>query len=113
MRSNAQSRKETHVWQHTVPESYLKRFTNADGLLYVYDKSTGKMRRDKPSNVAAAKQFYTYPCDVFRDEVPDEDERKAVEHFFAQEIEPSSRQLSRMRYVSRTRPSFRKNSRSR
>jgi len=79
--------KETHVWQHTVPESYLKRFSDNAGLLNVYDKVTGKIRQDKPANVAAGKHFYTFPRNGFVGEVSDE-ERKAVEHIFAQEIEP-------------------------
>ena len=83
-----QKEKETHIWQHCVPESYLKRFVDKNGLLYVFDKTTEKTRQDKPSNVAAAKHFYTYPEDAFPEDIRDSVDRKAIEFAFSDHIEP-------------------------
>jgi uncharacterized protein DUF4238 len=42
---------------HYLPQMYLRRFTR-NARLTVYDRVTGKLRRDKPRNVAAMTDFY-------------------------------------------------------
>ena len=45
------------VLAHYLPKMYLNRFAT-DGRLAVFDRRTGKLRRDKPRNVATIKDFY-------------------------------------------------------
>jgi len=44
--------------QHYVPQFVLRRFSNADGKLWVYDKWTRKRFLSSPRNVAAENAFY-------------------------------------------------------
>ena len=46
---------------HFVPRFYLKRFVDADGLLWVYDKETDRVFSSTPRNLAAERGFYTLP----------------------------------------------------
>jgi hypothetical protein len=47
---------------HYVPVSYLKRFTDEKGLLYVFDKSRNEIRRNqKPDNVMVVNKYYHQP----------------------------------------------------
>jgi hypothetical protein len=43
---------------HHLPESYQAGFCN-EGRVWVFDRTTGKFRRDKPGNVAARTHDYT------------------------------------------------------
>ncbi len=52
--------------QHFVPQLYLRRFADADGNLWVYDKRE-RRRLDEPLNVKVAAQssnFYDFPTKV-------------------------------------------------
>lgn len=46
---------------HFVPQFYLKRFTDSDGLLWVYDKDSDHVFSANPRNLAAEHGFYTLP----------------------------------------------------
>jgi len=48
---------------HHLPQSYQAGFCGADGRLFVFDRATGKFRKDTPKNVAAVTHDYT----LFRD----------------------------------------------
>ncbi len=43
---------------HFVPQFYLRRFTDADGLLWVWNRDSDKAFRTNPTNVAAQNYFY-------------------------------------------------------
>jgi hypothetical protein len=43
---------------HYVPVSYLRRFTDSAGWLYVRDSSRRKIRKEKPQNVMAINHYY-------------------------------------------------------
>ncbi len=79
--------KETHIRQHYVPQSYLRRFADGHERIFVFDKRTGIEREDKISNVGAAKQFYTYPAEGFK-ESKTKTELKALEFAFSEAVEP-------------------------
>jgi hypothetical protein len=64
---------------HYLPQMYLRRFTR-NGRLTVYDRVTGKLRRDKPRNVAAMTDFY-----ILTDRVGKRDD--SVESKFLAQIE--------------------------
>lgn len=51
---------------HFVPQFYLRRFVDSDGLLWVYDKDTDRVFSATPRNLAAERGFYTLP-DFFPD----------------------------------------------
>ena len=51
---------------HFVPQFYLRRFTDPDGLLWVYDKDCDRVFSATPRNLAAERGFYTLP-DFFPD----------------------------------------------
>ena len=44
--------------QHYVPESYLKRFTDANGFLFIRDKNREHIRRQKPNKVMKIDSYY-------------------------------------------------------
>ena len=46
---------------HFVPQFYLNRFVDPDGLLWVYDKDTDRIFSANPKNLAAERGFYTLP----------------------------------------------------
>lgn len=46
---------------HFVPQFYLKRFTDSDGLIWVYDKDGDRVFSATPRNLAAEHGFYTLP----------------------------------------------------
>ena len=46
---------------HYVPQFYLNRFVDPDGLLWVYDKDTDRIFSSNPRNLAAERGFYTLP----------------------------------------------------
>lgn len=51
--------KETHIYQHYIPECYLKNFTLDNKGLFVYRKNNhGKVFPQSISNVAGEKRFY-------------------------------------------------------
>ncbi len=43
---------------HVVPESYLKRFTDLSGFLYVYDRTSGRWGRQRPVEVMHLRYYY-------------------------------------------------------
>lgn len=43
---------------HFVPKWHLERFVNNDGFLYVYDKTTGLWRRQKPQQIMTINRYY-------------------------------------------------------
>lgn len=47
------------IRQHTVPESYLKRFAGEDGMLHLFDRRTKQFRREKPKQISVIKDYYT------------------------------------------------------
>jgi hypothetical protein len=51
---------------HFVPQFYLRRFTDSDGLLWVYDKDSDRVFSATPRNLATERGFYTLP-DFFPD----------------------------------------------
>lgn len=51
---------------HFVPQFYLRRFTDSDGLLWVYDKDDDRVFSATPRSLAAERGFYTLP-DFFPD----------------------------------------------
>lgn len=52
-------KKETHIYQHYIPECYLKNFTKDNKSFYVYRKgNNGKIFLQSISNVAGKKRFY-------------------------------------------------------
>ncbi len=51
---------------HFVPQFYLRRFTDSDGLLWVYDKDDDRVFSATPRNLAAERGFYNLP-DFFPD----------------------------------------------
>lgn len=62
---------------HHLPQSYQAGFCGADSRLFVFDRATGKFRKDTPKSVAAITHDYT----IFRDgEVRD----TRVEKFLAE-----------------------------
>jgi hypothetical protein len=52
--------------QHFVPQFYLKRFADSQGLIWVYDKDRDKVFSTSPRNLAAERGFYSLP-DIFPD----------------------------------------------
>jgi len=51
--------KETHIYQHYIPECYLKNFTLDNKSLFVYRKgNNGKVFPKSISNIAGKKRFY-------------------------------------------------------
>ena len=46
---------------HFVPQFYLKRFTDSDGLLWVYDKDGDRIFSANPRNLASERGFYSLP----------------------------------------------------
>ena len=51
---------------HFVPQFYLRRFTDSDGLLWVYDKDDDRVFSATPRSLATERGFYTLP-DFFPD----------------------------------------------
>ncbi|MBV8210126.1 MAG: DUF4238 domain-containing protein [Burkholderiaceae bacterium] len=43
---------------HYVPQSYLRRFTDADGFLTIFDRARGHFRRQRPVNVMKIDSYY-------------------------------------------------------
>lgn len=43
---------------HYVPQFHMRRFTDADGRLWAWDKRADRMFRTSPGGIAAEKQFY-------------------------------------------------------
>ncbi|HHV62087.1 MAG TPA: DUF4238 domain-containing protein [Firmicutes bacterium] len=54
--------------QHYVPQFYLRKFTDNNGGLYVFDKWTGRSFKTTTENVANERYFYDFPQDVVQDE---------------------------------------------
>lgn len=51
--------KETHIYQHYIPECYLKNFTLDNKSIFVYRKgNNGKVFPQSISNIAGKKRFY-------------------------------------------------------
>lgn len=48
--------------QHYVPQTYLRRFTNEQGKLFVYDKLADKVFASTPADVAQERLFYDFPA---------------------------------------------------
>ncbi len=46
---------------HFVPQFYLSRFTDSDGLLWVYDKDNDRVFSATPRNLAGERGFYSLP----------------------------------------------------
>ena len=44
---------------HYLPQFYLKRFTDEEGLLCLFDRESKEFRRQQPVNTALRKHFYT------------------------------------------------------
>ncbi|MFH1560832.1 MAG: DUF4238 domain-containing protein [Chloroflexota bacterium] len=51
---------------HFVPQFYLSRFSDGDGLLWVYDKDSDRVFATTPRNLASERGFYALP-DSFPD----------------------------------------------
>jgi len=49
---------------HYVPQFYLKRFTDPNGLLWVYDKDSDRVFSSTPKNITAEHGFYLLPGSV-------------------------------------------------
>lgn len=47
--------------QHYVPKGYLKRFANAKGKTYIYDKIKNEVRQANIADICCEKEFYTLP----------------------------------------------------
>jgi hypothetical protein len=54
-----QTRKGRAKRHHYLPQSYQQRFTQADGLLCLFDRETRTFRRQSPVNTALQNEFYT------------------------------------------------------
>ena len=51
--------RETHIYQHYIPECYLKNFTETGKSLFVYRKNNnGEIYAKSISDVAGKKRFY-------------------------------------------------------
>ena len=48
------------VRHHFVPAFYLRGFTEQNGLLWVYGKSSDKIFSDKPENIGLEKHYHTF-----------------------------------------------------
>lgn len=57
--------------QHYVPQLYLRRFYNEDGLLHCYDKSNDKSYPTRPKNAASESNFYEFPSGTTKEPMPD------------------------------------------
>jgi len=44
---------------HYLPQFYLRRFTDEEGLVSLFDRETKEFRRQPPVNTALRKHFYT------------------------------------------------------
>src|SRR5438045_851876 len=67
---------------HYLPRCYLDAFTS-DKRLHVFDRETGKLRRDSPNNVAAITDYYIL--------VSDSGEREErVEHGLLADVEAAA-----------------------
>ena len=67
---------------HYLPRCYLDAFT-AEQRLHVFDRDTGKLRRDTPKNVAAITDYY-----ILRTESGEREER--IEHGLLANLEASA-----------------------
>lgn len=52
--------------QHTVPNFYLKNFTNSKGKIYAFDKTTSQSFQSVPAKIARQKGFYDRENDPFQ-----------------------------------------------
>lgn len=43
---------------HFVPRSYLARFTDDEGFLHVFDRSSDQFRRQKPKEIMRINSYY-------------------------------------------------------
>lgn len=48
-------------FHHYVPRFYLARFVDADGFLWVFDKTTDRIFRTSPAKIAGENKFYDVP----------------------------------------------------
>lgn len=48
-------------FHHYVPRFYLARFVDADGILWVYDKSEDRVFHSSPERIAGENRFYDIP----------------------------------------------------
>ena len=51
-------RSNTPKMHHFVPRSYLARFTDKNGFLHIFDRSSRKFRRQRPSGVMKINNYY-------------------------------------------------------
>jgi uncharacterized protein DUF4238 len=81
---------------HYLPQSYLERFTSR-GRLHVFDRATGKARRDSPRNVAAITDYYVLTS-------PSGDRDESIEHGLLSMVEsaahPALSRLARLEAIS-------------
>jgi hypothetical protein len=47
-----------HKMHHFVPRSYLARFTDSDGFLHVFDRSSEQFRKQRPKEVMKINSYY-------------------------------------------------------
>ena len=55
------------VRQHFVPRSYLRRFKDGSGALWMYDKTNRRVVATGEDVVAGERSFYDYPADSLKD----------------------------------------------
>lgn len=53
--------------QHYVPQVYLKRFTDDNRFIHIYDKVKDEFRRQTPANTGYSRHFYTVEVDGKKD----------------------------------------------
>ncbi|WP_415327514.1 DUF4238 domain-containing protein [Chryseobacterium sp. MMS23-Vi53] len=80
--------KETHIYQHYIPECYLKNFTLDDKGLFVYRKgNNGKVFPQSISNIAGSKRLYDVDDKFLQEEF--KGKNKFIEtEVFANSFEP-------------------------
>jgi hypothetical protein len=72
-------------YQHYVPRFYLERFCDAQGMVWVFDKSLGKSYRRRPSEVGGETYYY---------DVPKLDEHVGVEQFVEKFFQPVEAEIA-------------------
>src|SRR5262245_33251508 len=59
--------------QHTVPQSYLARFSRDGDRLFAFDKTTRKSFFTSTKNVTQERYFYDMPDDIVMEAFPERD----------------------------------------
>src|SRR3982751_4111025 len=66
--------------QHYVPQSALRRFSEDEERIYVFDKVRKEVRISNIRDVAQQRYFYDIPQEVIPDDLQQSMDRQAIEH---------------------------------